>query len=383
MEMNRESFGALLRYDGDASHFRGAVRKWVYFLVTVFVARYAWQVSRGGDGYKTGDWLINYQGGFVRRGLIGEVLFNISSLGPDLLWATFLVQSAIYFGLAWLILDLFFSRRRRVADLLLIFSPAFIFLFPFYSIAGGFRKEILAYLSFTVLVWGIRRGMALVPVLAVSFLCYGLALFSHEIAFFALPYFLYVFYTYLLRYGRLRNGHAWATVLLFALFACIGFGASVAYSGNSSTGDAILESLKGKGLDPAKVGGAIGWFDYTTADTIGSVVQCLRNDGYKGYLHSLFLSLVPVFYAGYHKRHSLLLPVSFLCMVPLFILGTDWGRWIAYWIFFVYLHLLAEEPDARSGDPLPLWMVLLYAMTWAIHHHGNGAIGLGIFEAFT
>ena len=30
------------------------------------------------NGYILGDWLINYNGGFVKRGLIGQVFFNIS-----------------------------------------------------------------------------------------------------------------------------------------------------------------------------------------------------------------------------------------------------------------------------------------------------------------
>ena len=30
--------------------------------------------------WATSEWLINYQGGFVRRGLVGEFLFQISNL---------------------------------------------------------------------------------------------------------------------------------------------------------------------------------------------------------------------------------------------------------------------------------------------------------------
>lgn len=381
--MTRESIAALLRYDGDSSRFEGAVRKWAYFLVTVFVARYAYQVSRGGDGYKTGDWLINYQGGFVRRGLIGELLFSFSTLGPDLLWITFLIQSAIYFGLAWMILDLFFCKRRRIADLLFIFSPAFIFLFPFYSIAGGFRKEILVFFSFTFLVWGLRRGSSSAVMLPVTFVSYTLALFSHEMSFFALPYFLYVLY-FQFRGSEVPTVIQHKTmVVLLTLISVIGFAVSVVYSGDSSTGDAILVSLHDKGLDPVKVGGAIGWFSYSTSDALRAVSECVGHSGYKGYLHSLFLSLVPVFYVGYHRRHAGILVISFLFTLPLFVLGTDWGRWIVYWIYFVYLHHLSEDIDGATARSVPLWLVILYATLWAIHHHGNGALGLGIIEAFT
>ena len=32
--------------------------------------------------YTISDWLINYQGGFTRRGLLGEIVFQINSLFP-------------------------------------------------------------------------------------------------------------------------------------------------------------------------------------------------------------------------------------------------------------------------------------------------------------
>ena len=39
-------------------------------------------LTEGDTGtYRVGDWLINYAGGFVRRGLFGEVLFAVSPPG--------------------------------------------------------------------------------------------------------------------------------------------------------------------------------------------------------------------------------------------------------------------------------------------------------------
>ena len=48
----------------------------------------AWQYS---------DWLINYQGGFVRRGLIGEFLFQLHKLTKiNLGFLTFLFVTSLY-----------------------------------------------------------------------------------------------------------------------------------------------------------------------------------------------------------------------------------------------------------------------------------------------
>ena len=43
------------------------------------------------------EWLINYQGGFVRRGFFGEVLFKISQyLNLDLKFSILITQTTLY-----------------------------------------------------------------------------------------------------------------------------------------------------------------------------------------------------------------------------------------------------------------------------------------------
>jgi len=32
------------------------------------------------QGFEVGEWLINYQGGFVRRGIFGEILLHLLNL---------------------------------------------------------------------------------------------------------------------------------------------------------------------------------------------------------------------------------------------------------------------------------------------------------------
>ena len=35
------------------------------------------------NGWTFNEWLINYQGGFVRRGLLGELIFNLNKINID------------------------------------------------------------------------------------------------------------------------------------------------------------------------------------------------------------------------------------------------------------------------------------------------------------
>ena len=74
-----------MHIDGQVSlRERGADRQRGWFLAYVgFVGVYTLAVAvvmtRGVSPFVTGDWLINYSGGFVRRGLVGAFGAGIES----------------------------------------------------------------------------------------------------------------------------------------------------------------------------------------------------------------------------------------------------------------------------------------------------------------
>ena len=51
-----------------------------YFFSLVFITTMVGALSGylEHNSWKIGDWLINYQGGFVRRGLLGELIYQVS-----------------------------------------------------------------------------------------------------------------------------------------------------------------------------------------------------------------------------------------------------------------------------------------------------------------
>ena len=53
----------------------------IYFSLILFLTLYYLAVRNNDLTYNAmTEWVINYQGGFVRRGLLGEVVFQISNL---------------------------------------------------------------------------------------------------------------------------------------------------------------------------------------------------------------------------------------------------------------------------------------------------------------
>ena len=56
-----------------------------YFLITILISSFIyilWSVKLLNDfpwRYVFTDWIINYEGGYIRRGLLGEVSINLSN----------------------------------------------------------------------------------------------------------------------------------------------------------------------------------------------------------------------------------------------------------------------------------------------------------------
>ena len=60
------------------------------------------------NAYIAADWLINYQGGFVRRGLFGEIFFFLSNnLNISILTITYLVSSFLFFFFNFYLLSVY------------------------------------------------------------------------------------------------------------------------------------------------------------------------------------------------------------------------------------------------------------------------------------
>ena len=97
------------------------------------------------DSWTIGEWLINYQAGFIRRGLLGEgiyILCNVIKISP--IFVIWLISIASYYLLLKLTI---FESRNKVSSAFLL-SPG-IFLAP---IIGDFliRKDLLLLLIFLI-----------------------------------------------------------------------------------------------------------------------------------------------------------------------------------------------------------------------------------------
>ena len=135
------------------------------------------------------EWLINYEGGFTKRGIIGQIAIELSRFfKSELRWIIFILQSfsvTIYF---FLLLNLLRKLEIDRVIILSIFTPIFI-LYPVAEIEVLARKEIIIF-SFFLTYLLIPRSSIFKTLSFIIFLTLGMLVWEPIIFFFPL-FFLF------------------------------------------------------------------------------------------------------------------------------------------------------------------------------------------------
>ena len=308
---------------------------------------YLWQFENWGFA----DWLINFEGGFVRRGILGQVLlcmyrwFNID-IGQTLHIVSLLTTLA----LIALVIAIFIRKKLSVLilptvimlgtfaineiihfrrDQLMLLIIFLIFYFYKKCITGS--NKILHYLLFSI------TGIFVILVHEASFFCFVPFIFIHQC-------------------GKLHIKNALKSAL-FLLPVIAAMGVCCIFKGDAATADAIWEPYQpyfietyGNSLPMGKAVNALTW------ETIPTMSDHL----WKSYRFPCFIgwiiAFVTTFYLcanvnrvklfSYEKKEAnsvsltSILLVQFISLLPMFtVLSCDLGRITIYWTFtsfFIY-----------------------------------------------
>ena len=365
------------------------IQKPIQLIAFTIVASVSWwyfkEVAHGGQFYKTSSWLINNEGGFIRRGLIGQVLYMLSKTGINILWSTFAIQLLPYLVSAFLILKLFFFKERSVFYVSIIFSPAFFFLFPFYDSGGGFRKEILVFLSFTLLATCfiyIARPRHQLFFLICSIFTFLFAALEHEVAALCLPFFIFLLYLLNQNSVFFDFYKTVGAIFLYTLIAISALVIAYYFPGSHEASIAICQSLINVGVEPYMCDGAISWVRTPLSSYQSSSLKMILASNYLPIYGALFLlAFLPILFTNWLRKRWLLLLIGFVTFLPLFYITTDWGRWLAIYFFMVFITMLVE-PIVISTQNIPLILICLYSTTWSIPHYGGDHIGRGVVNTY-
>ncbi len=119
------------------------------YLFLLFIFGIFWLHTKHlvGNDSTISEWIINYQGGFIKRGLIGEICFQIAKhFDLSLRFVIFLFQSFIYSIFLILIYRFFRNIPTNLVIVLSIFTPIFL-LYPIAEVEVLARKETFLFIS--------------------------------------------------------------------------------------------------------------------------------------------------------------------------------------------------------------------------------------------
>ena len=129
------------------------LNKYLFFYLTVLLSFSYFFLSikyQVGNDSTISEWLINYEGGFTKRGIIGQLAIEFSRFfNSELRWTIFLMQCFTYSLYFFLLYNFLKNLKYERVVILSIFTPIFI-LYPIAEIEVLARKEIIVFSFFII-----------------------------------------------------------------------------------------------------------------------------------------------------------------------------------------------------------------------------------------
>ena len=318
-----------------------------------FYVQLIWGYNK--ESWNITEFLVNYQGGFVRRGLIGEVIYFLSknySLNPYYLIVG--LCAVCYFGLIVVFIRSFIEHGFSLLILPFVFFLGSPVINNFWV-----RKDVLIVLLYIFIIHLLQKQTILRFFILNIILC--IALLIHEsIAFLAFPVIAWKWYKFS---AEKQSGSSLKAILMTGgklLFPLLVFGTLFLFPAKWDTAEKIWYSWDSfkfpsdseVALAPAAIEG-ITWSAQTgLRKTMLATVQNFSGGVYAPFAW-LFIVL-GVFVMGRYadkllntgygagaenevgKKFTEILVFNFICLMPLYIISLDYGRWVFLWVTSSY-----------------------------------------------
>jgi len=336
--------------------------KYKNLFIGLLIVAFIFQISKFYTFYEDysdwqyADWLINYQGGFVRRGLIGEILFKIHiflSINLDIIILFFIIFS--YLILTFLLIKSLKFLDNSKIDTLIFFSPGF-FIYPIMNSEVIGRKEILLFISLGLIVFFEKKLKDKYLILMIVLIILILSL-SHSGLLFYSPYFIFLYFLINLNRNKKINS---IKILVFIISLLVIFFLIYLNQGTKTQVLEICESIKNFVKEDCINRGQFLWLYSPLSEHMNINLKFKTN--FKNYFFIYFLSLIAVFlffslklkFSRFNTNNRYLNSINpfliflllFIFTIPIYILGLDWGRYISMSYFssyFLYIYLIKEK----------------------------------------
>ena len=283
--------------------------------------------------WTTSEWLINYQGGFTRRGLAGEILIQINSfLNVEIRNLVYIFEIILLSTYYYYIIDFFKKVEFSPLIILIIFSPLG-FLFPVTETEAIARKEVLLFCLYLFYLGSILKGNQKLTYLI---LLIGLPIinFVWDGNIFYIFFFIYTFFLSKIKINKKE-------VIIFSIFL-IPYLISYIILITTKSNDQMIEEMCKAINEPCF--GAMNFLDYSFKDQMNYGLSRLKIEYLIRYLFIFVICFSPFLFIFYDQKHKTgIFSGYILCVVPTFIflyVSFDWGRYLNILYIFSVITLI-------------------------------------------
>ena len=336
----------------------------IYLIILAFCAivQLYFKHTVGNDS-TISEWIINYQGGLTRRGFLGEICFHIAKyFNIELRFVIFVSQSIFYIFL--LILNFYFFKniKHNILTIFAVFTPIFI-LYPVAEIEVLARKEIFLYIYFLGLIYLSSNNIDLNKYLNyyIIFITPIVCLIYEQIALF-FPFIV----TCLVFQKKIADFKSFFKVcfLFFPSLAIIifFFNFPPSMEDHEVMKSSLMDNFNEQCYMSCEL---LRHFDLNNPSFIikSTFANASFNEIISWILRYFIIFLIgffPILFLAIHSKIkkknvfsilnmnniNLLMFFLYLPVILLFIIGSDWGRWIGMLISFsTYLYFFLYKND--------------------------------------
>ena len=334
------------------------------------------------------DWLINYEGGLVRRGLIGHILFELHNLlYIDLDILVFLFVSLIYIFLSFCLFKSIKYIEKSKLNIIIFLSPAF-FIYPIMNSGIIGRKDVLFIFFVSFLVF-YEKKLNIKLILATLLIGILTTTLSHSGFIFYAPYLILLYFLIKQSRNLKINFLEISLILLTILFSLIFI---QSFSGSEQIVENICFSVKEFVSKNCGKSDQILWLTKSLDDRFFEKINMGNNymvNYFIIYLSSIFISFSFISISLFNSKLNFnistninfnpfyILLIIFTLTLPVYVFGRDWGRYIyiSYSsIFFIYVYCIKNNLLDFKKNNL-IWLnnlskfkfiilIVIYSFTW-------------------
>lgn len=324
----------------------------IFFLISVLLCIFHLYLltSEFPTKYTYTEWLINYEGGFIKRGLTGQIAIQISKFFTlDLKYSILVIQITgylIYFYVYYL-----FIRKINLNFFwyCILLSPL-LFNYPQFELEALGRKDIFIISCF--LIFCSIKYKNKTSIILNFILFFSISTLIHEITIFYIFHYLYIIYLKALLLNEKLNYKniifiSFVTLFLIFLIMYVSRFANIEQMVNAYQNELITTSS-----------GSISWLKPSFEQILSSTLKQINIFNIIRYIFIYLLALTPFLLFIKNKKENslkflninLILILSIIFSIPMHLLIYDWGR-IVYFnfnfliIIFIFIFQSFENVD--------------------------------------